>query len=911
FAVYKQHLRDIRAEGSHLRETLPSVPAKFLQVRANANRSQRELPGGLLHHGYADACRRHAGRIAIADETRELTYDTLWRYTTRAAALLRGPGVRPNDLVAVVARRGWRQVAAAIAVVQAGGAYLPVDVELPAARRDYLVARPGVKAVLVEGDLIAQMEVPAGVHVIPLEEAFPDDADSPAVLLHDVQGADDLAYVIFTSGSTGTPKGVAITHRGAVNTLQDVVRRFGLDPDDRVMGLSAFNFDLSVYDIFATLAHGAALVLPTHSPTPSPENWRRVVTAHRITVWNSVPALLEMMLEYCGHDAARDLGSLRLIMLSGDWIPIALAHTVKSVLPQAMFVSLGGATEASIWSNYFIIDRIFPSWTSIPYGWPLANQTFHVLNSRLQPVPTWVAGDLYIGGAGLAREYYRDRERTAESFIVHPVTGERLYRTGDLGRYDANGCLIFLGRRDTQVKIRGFRIELGEIDIAMQRCPGVRGAATVVRRCGSRDSQLVGFYAADADVTEDMVRAHVAATVPDYMVPALLMAVEQIPVTSNGKVDRGRLQAWALESAATPAVRVEPRNPLERMLARLWQGLLNVPSPCIHDDFFHLGGTSLLAVRLLKAIETETGRQLPLASLLRHGTIAAQASLLRDANVPPDQPRARAPVVPVRAGGGKVLAMVHPVGGNVLCYRHLLQAAPADAEIVALQSPGHGQPRTIATLAASYVDALAPQLHSGREIHLLGWSMGGVVAHEMARIMAERGTPAAGLLMIDSWMGRRDAAGEMPTLDGFTLLKTFAGDFLDGAELPAGFLEMSSAPEQAQFDAVMQLLRDAKRIPADFPAEHIAQFVAEHQANYNALIRHWPGKVGTCVLQLRAARTRNLVYLEPFAPQAGCDEHEVTVLDEDHHSILHSRELLAAIRQALLVQRREAIPEGA
>jgi thioesterase domain-containing protein len=432
-----------------------------------------------------------------------------------------------------------------------------------------------------------------------------------------------------------------------------------------------------------------------------------------------------------------------------------------------------------------------------------------------------------------------------------------------------------------------------------------------VRRCGSRDSQLVGFYAADAEVTEDMVRRHVAATVPDYMVPAVLVPVEQIPVTSNGKVDRARLQAWALEAAATPALRVEPRNPLEQMLARLWQGLLNVPSPSVHDDFFQLGGTSLLAVRLLKAIETETGRQLPLASLLRHGTIAAQANLLRDAELPADQPPARPPVVHVRAGSGKVLAMVHPVGGNVLCYRHLIQAAPADAEIIALQSPGHGQPRTISTLAASYVDALAPQLRGGREIHLLGWSMGGVVAHEMARIMAARGTPAAGLLMIDSWMGRRDVAGDAPTLDGFTLLKTFAGDFLGGAELPAPFLAMSSAPQHSQFDAVMQLLRDAKRIPEDFPAAHIAQFVAEHQANYNALIRHRPGKVSTPVLHLRAARTRKLVYLEPFAAPGGDDEHEVTVLDEDHHSILHSRELMAAIRRALLEQRREAIPEGA
>jgi amino acid adenylation domain-containing protein len=720
---------------------LPCVPAAGLAARHAANATDKPLPTGRLHDFFAQACQRHPQRLAIIAPDRRLTYADAWCLSTRAGARLRQHGTGRNDLVAIVARRGWRQVCAAMAVVQAGGAYLPVSTDLPAARKAWLAARQGVKVVLAERDALGSFDVPAGVQLLVLEDLLPDGPPGPAIELEPVQGVEDLAYVIFTSGSTGQPKGVMIDHRSAVNTIQDVIHRFGLGPDDRVIGLSAFNFDLSVYDIFGTLGTGAALVLPPASAAPSPEDWARAVREHGVTVWNSVPALLEMQLEYSGTRSGIDLASLRLVMLSGDWIPVSLPGRLAACVPHATLVSLGGATEAAIWSNFFIVDRMDPRWKSIPYGWPLANQRFHVLTADRRDTPTGVPGELYIGGAGVAQGYHDDAARTAASFVTHPRTGERLYRTGDMGRYHADGCLEFLGRQDDQVKIRGYRIELGEIDAALARCPGLRAAATCVHPgSGPQDRRLVALLVpGEQGVNEAEVRAHLASVLPDYMVPAQFIPVEQLPVTANGKVNR---QALADIATATPWAagnRRVPHTAFERRLSRLWQQLLHVEQPGLDDDFFEQGGTSLLAVRLLNAIADEFGTRLPLASLLRHGTIAAQAALLAQGR---GAWHGRDPLVVLREGHGDgALVLVHPVGGHVLCYRELAALVPEGVAVLALQSPGDGAAREVSGLAARYVESLAGRLFRTRRVHLAGWSMGGVIAHERARQLEAAGIP--------------------------------------------------------------------------------------------------------------------------------------------------------------------------
>ena len=284
------------------------------------------------------------------------------------------------------------------------------------------------------------------------------------------------------------PKGVAIAHQGAVTTILDIKQRFAVSGKDKVIALSALNFDLSVYDIFGTLAVGATLVIPEHDRRQDPSHWADLLSQHHITIWNSVPALMQMLLETEASDE-----NLRLVLLSGDWLPLNLSDRIHSRFPITEVISLGGATEASIWSIFYPIDRVDPSWKSIPYGKPLTNQQFYVLGEYLTPCPLWVTGQLYIGGKGLAEFYWQNTEKTEVSFIINPHTKERLYKTGDLGRYLPDGNIEFLGREDYQVKIRGYRIELGEIETALEQHPAIKEAVVTIVGESSENQQLAAY----------------------------------------------------------------------------------------------------------------------------------------------------------------------------------------------------------------------------------------------------------------------------------------------------------------------------------------------------------------------------------------------------------------------------------
>jgi amino acid adenylation domain-containing protein len=371
----------------------------------------------LLHAAFERQAAATPLRPAVISADRTLDYGTLDQAATRLAGRIVTAleGVSRDRLVAIECAKGWRQVLAVLAVLKAGVAYLPVDPALPSERRRYMAA---------QGEALS------------LEPAWLDAAlEGPVPVLPAVVDPARLAYVIYTSGSSGRPKGVMIEHRAAVTTVAEVNRRWGVGPGDRVLGLSSLSFDLSVWDIFGPLSAGGALVLPGPDATRDPSEWARLLTRHRVTVWNSVPALVAMLVE---HGVPQD-NILRLVMLSGDWVPLQLIHRLRATVPAARLIALGGATEAAIWSNAHEISEIDPDWPSIPYGIPLAGQMLHVVNGRGEDAPDWVAGEIEISGAGLARGYWRDPAQTAERFRINPASGERRYRTGDLGRFRPYG----------------------------------------------------------------------------------------------------------------------------------------------------------------------------------------------------------------------------------------------------------------------------------------------------------------------------------------------------------------------------------------------------------------------------------------------------------------------------------------
>ncbi|GAA4669887.1 hypothetical protein GCM10023347_24580 [Streptomyces chumphonensis] len=455
------------------------LPASHRALVAEANDTAAPVPEQHLFTGIVEQAREHPDRTALIAPDRRLTFAALHDHARRLGRALRDQGARPGDLVAVHLPKSAEQVVAAVAVHLAGAAYLPVDPDLPERRRHTILERGLVRLALVPSG--AAPDLPAGVVAVPVDLDEPPEEDGGP--LDPVQRPTDPAYVLFTSGSTGEPKGVVQTHRATLNTLLDVRERLGVGAGDVALGLSSLSFDLSVWDVFGVLGAGGTLVLPEPSAVRDPGRWLELAAEHGVTLWNSVPALLRMLVEHLSgtptsapHPA---LKTLRAVWLSGDWIPVDLPDRIRALAPGAAVTASGGPTETAIWCVANPLGDVDPRWDSIPYGRPMRNHTLHVLDDRMLPCPVGVPGEMYIGGAGLAEGYWRDEERTAASFVTHPGSGQRLYRSGDLGRWLPDGNLEILGRDDLQVKIGGFRVELGEIEAALTRHPEVAEAAVV------------------------------------------------------------------------------------------------------------------------------------------------------------------------------------------------------------------------------------------------------------------------------------------------------------------------------------------------------------------------------------------------------------------------------------------------
>jgi acyl-coenzyme A synthetase/AMP-(fatty) acid ligase len=421
-----------------------------------------------------------------------------------------------------------------------------------------------------------------------------------------------------------------IDHRGAVNTILDINQRFDVQPDDRVLALSSLGFDLSVYDIFGTLAAGGTIVMPQADGLRDPSHWADLILRERVTIWNSAPALMTMLMEYMKDRAASTLESLRLVLLSGDWIPVGLPEQIRSFAPNARVISLGGATEASIWSILYPIEQIDPAWKSIPYGKPMLNQRMHVFNDAMEPCPVWVPGQLYIAGIGLAVGYWRDEEKTNASFVIHPATGERLYRTGDLGRYLPDGNIEFLGREDSQVKIRGYRIELGEIEATLCQHPTV-GAAIVQPEGEERaNRRLIAYVVPDGNGMPNgtELRQFLEAKLPEYMVPAAFVVLKELPVNINGKVDTKRLPTPASVQLDGETNYIAPRTNTERSIAGVWQEVLSLVRVSMDHSFFELGGDSAMMIRVQNKLTTVLQKDVPISALFTHTTVPALAAFL-------------------------------------------------------------------------------------------------------------------------------------------------------------------------------------------------------------------------------------------------------------------------------------------
>jgi amino acid adenylation domain-containing protein len=632
---------------------------------------------------------------------------------------------------------------ALVGILKAGGAYVPLDPSFPQDRLAYMVEDSGMPLLVTHRQADKNLSVRPGV-VVRLDRDWGEIAEHSAdnVTVANA-GPQNLAYVLYTSGSTGKPKGVEIPHAALVNFVLSMQREPGFWATDVLLAVSSLSFDIAGLELYLPIVSGGKVVIASREEARDPVLLMRRMRECHCSVMQATPATWQTLID-AGWRGAPNLR----LLCGGDSLSRPLAQQLLTRSRELW--NMYGPTETTIWSA---IHRVTSADGPIPCGRPIRNTQFFVLDGHRHPVPAGVVGELYIGGAGLARGYLRRPELTQERFVASPFEpNARLYRTGDLSRWLPDGALESLGRIDSQVKIRGFRIELGEVEAVLGRHHAVSQCAVVAREETPHDKVLVACVAPKPGCVPDIheLRTYLKRELPDYMVPSAIVVMDVLPLTPNGKIDRKALP-HATEGMAAQRESVPPRDPLERAMARIWAKILKVKRVGLNDNFFDLGGHSLAAVRMLAEVQKLTGKILPLATLFEASTVEALAELIRREGWTPSW----SSVVPIQTFGLKTpLFLVHGAEGNVLLYRNLTRHLGPDRPVYGLQSQGlNGDGRlnrTIEEMASQYLKDVAETQTHGPYL-LGGYCLGGVIALEMARQLTAAGESVELVVMLDTY----------------------------------------------------------------------------------------------------------------------------------------------------------------
>ena len=601
------------------------------QIVENWNATRVSYPTETLVSGFENQLASLGKAPAVIDPWGTCSYEDLQQQRLAIAQHLLDLQVDQGELIAILCEKSRLQVAAVLAVPSVQCAFLPLNIAWPEARLLDVLDAGGVSKILLsqsQHDRLLNSESFLHYQCIVLDEVVENPVPTDCVESLIPPAPDDIAYVIFTSGSTGRPKGVVISHEGACNTLTAVNREFKVGSEDSVLALSDLSFDLAIYDLFGLLAAGGTVVFPEQAELNSPAHWLDLIQQYDISLWNTVPQLAQLMVEEAQQACSSgdlNLPSLRLVMMSGDWIPLSLPDQLSALNENICVMSLGGATEGSIWSIWYPIVKVNPSWPSIPYGLAMPNQQMWVLDDGGQHCPYGCQGEIHIGGVGVAKGYFNDPEKTAAQFIEHPELGT-LYKTGDMGCWHAQGYIEFQGRKDFQVKINGYRIELGDIESALLAIAGVKQAVVIDHEHqGSR--YLVAYVISESGFIFDSgsVGQTLSEHLPAYMVPAAFIELDALPLTVNGKLNRAALP----EPQFNVSDEFEaPTTLLEEQLCELWQSLLKVERVGIRDNFFRLGGDSIISIQLVSRLR-KLGFSLQVQLIFEAPTVALLAERLQ------------------------------------------------------------------------------------------------------------------------------------------------------------------------------------------------------------------------------------------------------------------------------------------
>jgi amino acid adenylation domain-containing protein len=788
-AHYRRLLEGIVADVNQRISHLPLLgEAERSQVLATGCGPVRAFPlDSCLHQQFEAQARRTPDATALEHGDQRLTYRELNEQANRVAHLLRQAGVGRGDFVVILQERGPDFLTAMLATFKAGAAYVPIDTNYPPDRVRYLLDRCEARTLLSHYALVGRFnDLLVSCNELRTLVCFDDTPRDFAVVVHNgdlavydrsslarfaatdpchVNEPSDPLYMIFTSGSTGPPKGVVIRHDAALNHIYAQLDALGLESGFSFLQSAPSCSDISVWQFLAPVLTGGRVIVADEEVLLAPPKLFATLQDSRVTIAELVPAILRMLTEYAASLSAqqRGLPDLKWMMVTGEAAPVETVNAWLRAYPAIPVVNAYGPTEAADDVLQAIIDRPLPERSrSVPIGRPLANLRIYIVDGHLQLVPTGVVGEICVGGVAVGVGYWKDEERTQASFVADPFgdqLGARMYRTGDLGRWLPDGTVEFLGRRDGQVKVRGFRVELGEIEAVLRQHPAVKEAAVVVTDAGGKacsspatdgERELAAYVVAAAGLPAAAdLRAFLRTKLPAHMVPAAIVFLQRLPLTPSGKVDRRALPAVDVTLVVPSKANQTPRTLFEQTLTEIWQDILGIERIGIEDNFFELGGHSLLAAQMLFRIHNLMGRTLPLRVLFEKPTIQELAKALTWA------PEHRGPVaVPLRPQGSKKpFFCIHPQGGTALCYFTLARYLGADQPFYAIRAPelaGEREPfECIEDMATYYIDAVRRVQPEGPYL-LGGWSMGGVIAFEMARQLDAKAARVGLVALLDT-----------------------------------------------------------------------------------------------------------------------------------------------------------------
>jgi amino acid adenylation domain-containing protein len=811
------------------------------RLLVEGNNTKKDYPSGKCVHELFEAqVKLTPAAVAAVYQEQEISYAELNRRANQLAHYLRSLGVGPDALVGICLERSLEMVVALLGILKAGGAYLPLDPSYPRERLSFIIEDAQLSVLLTEQSMVGLLPANAGRLVLVDSErdtVVPASTENP-----EISGeAANLAYVIYTSGSTGRPKGVMITHQGLVNYLSWCTTAYNLAEGKGAPVHSPLGFDLTVTSLFSPLLVGRTVTLLPEGPGIEMLG-NAIRDGSDFSLIKLTPAHLDALEAYLPREEA--VGKTRALIIGGEALSAETIAFWQQNAPLTRLVNEYGPTETVVGCCVYEVPAGAAIAGMVPIGTPIANTEIFLLSGSLTPVPVGVVGELYIGGPGLARGYLSRPDLTAEKFVPNPFStevGARLYRSGDLARFRQDGNIEYLGRIDGQVKIRGFRIELGEIETTLEQHKALRECVVVAREDVPGEKRLVAYVVTRAGALTSIsdLQDYLSERLPNYMVPTSYVLLDTLPLTANGKIDSLALPPPGQARSELRESFVPPRDTLELQLMELWQDILNVPRIGVTESFFDVGGNSLLAVRLMAQVDRLFDQNLPLSVLFENRTIEKLAGLLRQQK----GSMLWSSLVEIQPHGSKPpLFFVHPSGGGVLGYIHLSRRLGEEQPFYGFQSPGlYGEAShtTIEGMAAEYIAAMRLAQPEGPYL-LGGWSLGGVIAFEMAQQLQKHGDKVALLALLDTRVPiQKRVREEREQAEILADLAKALTGFL-GRKMGMVYEELQKLEPEKQLEHLLDQMIKAHVVSPGTGHMHMKRFVEVYTTNSKAILNYTP-----------------------------------------------------------------------